>query len=259
MSMQSIGRPHSNAGGGGGGNGQRAKDGWGGYFQMPLHYPRYTRAEYETMPEWKLDCLLTQYGLPVTGDVNQKRKFARRLELGISKDGILEDVAVQVPYPPSPFFHAIYTHFSILAEKCKAWLIEWGEKRGRNGCGFPEFRGVFMLFWSGGDRKDVVFALHTTSFALGFGARAINGIRTSEYQNLYNQENDPDHILTGEGNATGTVDPNMVDDFALPLATSKDRSQSTVWKIVKYNVRPTQLQIWVAIPGSRDLILLLRG
>ncbi len=46
------------------------------YFQMPLHYPRYRKADYETMPEWKLDCLLSQYGLPVTGDVNQKRKFA---------------------------------------------------------------------------------------------------------------------------------------------------------------------------------------
>ncbi|KAK2968106.1 hypothetical protein RJ640_003937 [Escallonia rubra] len=76
--MQSIARPVSNvSGGGGGANGQQqAKDGWGGYFQMPLHYPRYTRAEYETMPEWKLDCLLAQYGLPVAGDVNQKRRFA---------------------------------------------------------------------------------------------------------------------------------------------------------------------------------------
>ncbi|KAK4354022.1 hypothetical protein RND71_026216 [Anisodus tanguticus] len=45
-------------------------------FQMPLHYPKYTKAEYESMPEWKLDCLLTQYGLPIHGDVNHKRKFA---------------------------------------------------------------------------------------------------------------------------------------------------------------------------------------
>lgn len=45
-------------------------------FKMPLHYPRYTRAEYEFMPEWKLDCLLTDYGLQASGDVNQKRKFA---------------------------------------------------------------------------------------------------------------------------------------------------------------------------------------
>ncbi|CAA0816610.1 Unknown protein [Striga hermonthica] len=45
-------------------------------FQMPLHYPRYTRVEYESMPEWKLDCLLAQYGLHVGGDVEHKRKFA---------------------------------------------------------------------------------------------------------------------------------------------------------------------------------------
>ncbi|XP_049377215.1 uncharacterized protein LOC125842060 [Solanum stenotomum] len=45
-------------------------------FQMPLHYPRYKKSDYETMPMWKLDCLLRQYGLPVIGDVNHKRKFA---------------------------------------------------------------------------------------------------------------------------------------------------------------------------------------
>ncbi|GMP61222.1 hypothetical protein CsSME_00023765 [Camellia sinensis var. sinensis] len=56
-------------------NGQHA-NGPCGHFQMPVHYPRYARAEYEAMPEWKLDCLLTQYGLPVAGDVNEKRKFA---------------------------------------------------------------------------------------------------------------------------------------------------------------------------------------
>lgn len=69
---------------GGGANGhhqqqrqvQGGKDNRCGQFQMPLHYPRYTRAEYETMPEWKLDCLLSQYGLPVAGDLNQRRKFA---------------------------------------------------------------------------------------------------------------------------------------------------------------------------------------
>ncbi|KAJ4711944.1 Cytoplasmic tRNA 2-thiolation protein 1 [Melia azedarach] len=46
------------------------------YFQMPLHYPRYKKSDYEIMPEWKLDCLLKEYGLPVIGDVNQKRNFA---------------------------------------------------------------------------------------------------------------------------------------------------------------------------------------
>jgi hypothetical protein len=45
-------------------------------FQMPLHYPRYKKADYETMPEWRVDCLLRDYGLPVTGDLDSKRKFA---------------------------------------------------------------------------------------------------------------------------------------------------------------------------------------
>ena len=47
-----------------------------GYFQMPLHYPRYKKSDYETMPEWRLDYLLKEYGLPIIGDVEQKRKFA---------------------------------------------------------------------------------------------------------------------------------------------------------------------------------------
>ncbi|KAL0371890.1 UNVERIFIED_CONTAM: hypothetical protein Scaly_0870600 [Sesamum calycinum] len=25
-------------------------------FQMPLHYPRYKKSDYEKMPEWQLDC-----------------------------------------------------------------------------------------------------------------------------------------------------------------------------------------------------------
>lgn len=32
-------------------------------FQMPLHYPRYTKEDYENMEEWRLDLLLNQYGL----------------------------------------------------------------------------------------------------------------------------------------------------------------------------------------------------
>ncbi|KAH0669995.1 hypothetical protein KY290_025418 [Solanum tuberosum] len=54
----------------------RSNDCGGIGFQMPLHYPKYTKAEYESMAEWKVDCLLTQYGLPIHGDVNHKRKFA---------------------------------------------------------------------------------------------------------------------------------------------------------------------------------------
>ena len=45
-------------------------------FRMPLHYPRYRKADYEAMPEWRGDCLLREYGLPVTGDVEEKRRFA---------------------------------------------------------------------------------------------------------------------------------------------------------------------------------------
>lgn len=46
------------------------------YFQMPLHYPRYTMKDYQDMPEWKLDQLLAQYGLPTHGDLAYKRDFA---------------------------------------------------------------------------------------------------------------------------------------------------------------------------------------
>ncbi|OAY62194.1 hypothetical protein MANES_01G248900v8 [Manihot esculenta] len=71
--MESVTRPAANIDGGQ--NGEKAKDRCG-YFQMPLHYPRYTRAEYEAMQEWKLNCLLKEYGLPITGNVEHKRKFA---------------------------------------------------------------------------------------------------------------------------------------------------------------------------------------
>ncbi|KAJ0105969.1 hypothetical protein Patl1_17574 [Pistacia atlantica] len=50
-------------------------------FQMPLHYPRYKKSDYETMPEWKLDCLLNEYGLPIMGDVTQKRRFSLRCQV----------------------------------------------------------------------------------------------------------------------------------------------------------------------------------
>ncbi|KAK6918245.1 hypothetical protein RJ641_016667 [Dillenia turbinata] len=71
--MESYARPSQNIGHGV--NGKYGSD-YCRSFQMPLHYPRYSRADYEAMPEWKLDCLLTEYGLPVNGDVEQKRKFA---------------------------------------------------------------------------------------------------------------------------------------------------------------------------------------
>ncbi|MCL7044844.1 hypothetical protein MKW94_016511 [Papaver nudicaule] len=34
-----------------------------GGFQMPLHYPRYKKLDYERMEEWKVDMLLREYGL----------------------------------------------------------------------------------------------------------------------------------------------------------------------------------------------------
>lgn len=52
------------------------KKGEESFFQMPLHYPRYTRKDYQDMPEWKLDQLLTDYGLSTQGDLAYKRDFA---------------------------------------------------------------------------------------------------------------------------------------------------------------------------------------
>ncbi|XVF83737.1 hypothetical protein PTKIN_Ptkin16aG0515700 [Pterospermum kingtungense] len=46
------------------------------YFQMPLHYPRYTKKDYLDMPESKLDRLLAEYGLSTEGDLDYKRRFA---------------------------------------------------------------------------------------------------------------------------------------------------------------------------------------
>ncbi|KAJ1278847.1 hypothetical protein BS78_04G110700 [Paspalum vaginatum] len=45
-------------------------------FRMPLHYPRYKKEDYEAMPEWRVDCLLREYGLPVAGGLREKREFA---------------------------------------------------------------------------------------------------------------------------------------------------------------------------------------
>lgn len=45
-------------------------------FQMPLHYPRYTKQDYESMDEWKVDLLLKQYGLSFKGTLDEKRAFA---------------------------------------------------------------------------------------------------------------------------------------------------------------------------------------
>ncbi|KAL6495554.1 hypothetical protein OROGR_030117 [Orobanche gracilis] len=78
VGMESIARPANLDGGSSSSraNGPTVATREGCAFQMPLHYPRYTRAEYEAMPEWKLDCLLAQYGLHTAGNVDHKRKFA---------------------------------------------------------------------------------------------------------------------------------------------------------------------------------------
>lgn len=46
-------------------------------FEMPLHYPRYSKADYEKMEEWRLDLLLAQYGLSFEGALEAKREFAK--------------------------------------------------------------------------------------------------------------------------------------------------------------------------------------
>ncbi|GAB2279822.1 hypothetical protein Dimus_014461 [Dionaea muscipula] len=56
----------------GAGDGERR-----GNFHMPVHYPRYKRADYESMEEWKVDWLLREYGLDhIKGTVEEKRNFA---------------------------------------------------------------------------------------------------------------------------------------------------------------------------------------
>ncbi|XP_024022330.1 uncharacterized protein LOC112091870 [Morus notabilis] len=46
-------------------------------FQMPLHYPRYAKTDYEKMEEWRLDLLLKQYGLSFKGSLDEKREYAK--------------------------------------------------------------------------------------------------------------------------------------------------------------------------------------
>ncbi|KAL5727102.1 hypothetical protein ACHQM5_000334 [Ranunculus cassubicifolius] len=72
---QNLSYELNSMGGNGNGHSGSCKGRWTS-FVMPLHYPRYKKVDYETMPEWQLDCLLKQYGLPVNGDIAHKRKFA---------------------------------------------------------------------------------------------------------------------------------------------------------------------------------------
>ncbi|THU45622.1 hypothetical protein C4D60_Mb02t19920 [Musa balbisiana] len=68
-------------------------------FRMPLHYPRYTRADYESMPEWKLDYLL------------RERQVAR------GQDGALEEV-----YVPSRKGHFMDARKNVV-EECTRHLL----------------------------------------------------------------------------------------------------------------------------------------
>ncbi|KAK1350610.1 Melanin-concentrating hormone receptor [Heracleum sosnowskyi] len=46
-------------------------------FQMPLHYPRYSKTDYLKMEEWRVDLLLQQYGLNFEAkNIDEKRAFA---------------------------------------------------------------------------------------------------------------------------------------------------------------------------------------
>lgn len=46
-------------------------------FKLPVHYPRYSKSDYESMEEWRLDVLLQQYGLSFHGSVEEKRVYAK--------------------------------------------------------------------------------------------------------------------------------------------------------------------------------------
>lgn len=52
------------------------KEDYPGGFEMPLHYPSYNKADYESMEDWKLDRLLKEYGLSFKGTLDEKRAFA---------------------------------------------------------------------------------------------------------------------------------------------------------------------------------------
>ncbi|KAL1200495.1 hypothetical protein V5N11_009672 [Cardamine amara subsp. amara] len=45
-------------------------------FQVPLHYPKYSKSDYEAMNDLSLDLLLRQYGFSFEGSLEDKRVFA---------------------------------------------------------------------------------------------------------------------------------------------------------------------------------------
>ncbi|KAF8085929.1 hypothetical protein N665_0642s0025 [Sinapis alba] len=52
----------------------------GSGFKMPLHYPKYTKDDYEKMEEWRLDLLLSDYGLLAFSDTTLPEKRAIAIE-----------------------------------------------------------------------------------------------------------------------------------------------------------------------------------
>ncbi|KAL4334708.1 hypothetical protein GQ457_07G012720 [Hibiscus cannabinus] len=57
--------------------GVSSKEDYPNGFQMPVHYPRYLKADYERMEEWRIDMLLKEYGFSRNGGtVDEKRAFA---------------------------------------------------------------------------------------------------------------------------------------------------------------------------------------
>ncbi|KAL6977392.1 hypothetical protein U1Q18_026191 [Sarracenia purpurea var. burkii] len=92
----------------------------GGFFRMPLHYPRYTKEDYQDMPEGKLDRLLADYGLSVGGaGLAYKREFAMGAFLW-PHDHHLVEPPPRPPPPPRPTQNggSVSSHFQSFASSC---------------------------------------------------------------------------------------------------------------------------------------------
>ncbi|KAL9690948.1 hypothetical protein QQ045_011365 [Rhodiola kirilowii] len=76
-------------------------------FQMPLHYPRFKKEDYEKMNEMRLKLLLGEYGLKFEGSLDQLTEYAFVTFLWQDQPWIL------VPYKKQFTVHGI--HFFMLA------------------------------------------------------------------------------------------------------------------------------------------------
>ncbi|XP_050211174.1 uncharacterized protein LOC126661382 [Mercurialis annua] len=88
------------------------------FFQMPVHYPRFTKKDYENMPEWQVDRLLAEYGLPTIGDLDHKREFAKGAFLWPDEDSSFTSFNDQEssPCPSSDYgFSCSYKKFKIVS------------------------------------------------------------------------------------------------------------------------------------------------